>query len=453
MRLTATDIKSIARSGEGYNAEFKIRVPAKVREIAAEVCAFANAAGGVILFGIDDDNEICGIDISNVKRSAIMDSLNQINPDIFCPFYFIEVDGRRVAVIEVSSGPQKPYTLSGAIYIRQGANSQKITSVDQMRDFFQQSGRIYFDEGGCNLFSFDKDFDKAFFHDFRIIAGFSPATDDGQIIRNLQLTLDKNNTFKNGSVLFFGKHPEMFFDKAVIRCVAFDGIDKTQIIDDKIWSGPLMGQYQDALQWLKGKLNVRYIIEGSGPRKEEWEIPEIALKEAIINALSHRDYYDKGGRIMIELFNDRVEITNPGGLVSAIPPEEFGKRSASRNPLVFGLFQRMNMVEQVGSGINRIKSSVKKAHLPEPVFKTKGMFSIVFYRPKKKTTRKTTQKTTQKILDIIKDNPKITRRELTEMIGSITEDGIKYHLNKLKKAGLLKRIGPDKGGYWEVVEK
>ena len=126
MRLTATDIKSIARSGEGYNAEFKIRVPAKVREIAAEVCAFANAAGGVILFGIDDDNEICGIDISNVKRSAIMDSLNQINPDIFCPFYFIEVDGRRVAVIEVSSGPQKPYTLSGAIYIRQGANSQKI---------------------------------------------------------------------------------------------------------------------------------------------------------------------------------------------------------------------------------------------------------------------------------------------------------------------------------------
>jgi len=122
-----------------------------------------------------------------------------------------------------------------------------------------------------------------------------------------------------------------------------------------------MKQYKSAIQWLKSKLNVRYIIEGSGPRKELWEIPETALKEAIINALSHRDYYDKGGRIMIEHFDDRVEISNPGGLVSAISPEEFGKKSSSRNPLIFGLFERINMVSQVGSGIHRIKESIKNA--------------------------------------------------------------------------------------------
>ncbi|OQX77990.1 MAG: hypothetical protein B6D64_07430 [Bacteroidetes bacterium 4484_276] len=163
MKLTEQDIKSIAQSGEGYNAEFKISVPSKVRELAGEVCAFANAAGGVVLLGVDDNNEIKGIEISSSKRSAIQNALTGLNPHLYCPFYFVEVGGKQVGVIDVPSGLQKPYTVSGAIYIRQGANSQKITSVGQMRDFFQQSGRIYFDEGSCNEFSIENDFDIGFF--------------------------------------------------------------------------------------------------------------------------------------------------------------------------------------------------------------------------------------------------------------------------------------------------
>ena len=181
-------------------------------------------------------------------------------------------------------------------------------------------------------------------------------------------------------MLFFGKNPENYFEKAVIRCVAFDGIDKQHIIDDKVFGGALMRQYQQAMQWLKQKLNVRYLIEGGGPRKEIWEIPELAFKEAIINALSHRDYYDKGARTTIELFADRVEITNPGGLVSAISPHEFGTKSHSRNPLLFGLFERLDMVEQIGSGITRIKNLMLEQKLPLPEFKTEGMFTVVFQR-------------------------------------------------------------------------
>jgi len=186
MKLSETDIKSIAQSGEGYNAEFKISVPSKVSEIAGEICAFANAAGGVLLFGIDDNNEIKGVNIDNKKRSAVQNAINQLNPHLHCPFYFVEVEGKQIGVIEVSSGLQKPYTVSGAIYIRQGATSQKITSVEQMRDFFQQSGRIYFDEGSCNSFSFDTDFDTDFFKEFRFEAGFTQSIENKQIIANLQ---------------------------------------------------------------------------------------------------------------------------------------------------------------------------------------------------------------------------------------------------------------------------
>jgi len=169
--------------------------------------------------------------------------------------------------------------------------------------------------------------------------------------------------------------------------------------------------------------------------------------EAIINALSHRDYNDKGGRIMIEYFDDRLEISNPGGLVSAILPEEFGKKSSSRNPLVFGLFERINLVEQVGSGINRIKNSLKDAGLPEPIFKTKGIFTIIF---KRKAQPKLSGKTSGKILAMVKENSKITIPQMSEIIG-VTERSIERNVKKLKADRKLKRIGPDKGGYWEVI--
>lgn len=416
---------SFIQSGEGYNAEFKVRVPGKLKELSEEICAFANAAGGVLLIGVSDDNQIHGAELNNAKRSAIQNALDEITPRIPTSLYPVVVEGKTVWVIEVNSGPQKPYVLSGAIYVRQGPNTQKLTTVEQMRDFFQQSDRIYFDEAPCLGFNSKKDIDTTWFEEFRLESGLSRSIPREQIIRNLRLVLS-DGSFKNGGVLFFGASPEQFIETAVIRCVAFEGNTKTQIIDDKVYGGPLIRQYEEAMHWLKGKLNVRYEIEGSGPRKEILEIPETALKEAVINALCHRDYYDKGARITLELFKDRIEITNPGGLTSAIAPADFGTKSHSRNPLIFGLFVRLRLVEQVGSGIGRIKEQMKHANLPEPVFKTEGMFTVVLQRPVKGLKNGSHKNTREGIIQSIKGNPSITREELAETIG-ITVKGIDYH--------------------------
>lgn len=456
-QLTPEDIKSIVQSGEGYNAEFKIRVPNKVKEITEELCAFANSAGGVLLIGVSDDNIIHGVSIDNGKRSAIQNSINEINPHLPTDFYAIEVDGKTVWVIEVNTGVQKPYALSGAIYVGQGPNTQKLTTVEQMRDFFQQSDRIYFDEAPCADFDVAKDIDQNWFEEFRLQSGLSKAISQEQIINNLRL-ISPNGSIKNGGVLFFGNAPEQFIDTAVIRCIAFDGINKTNIIDDKVYDGSLMKQYEQAMQWLKGKLSVRYEIEGSGPRKEIWEIPETAFKEAIINALSHRDYYDKGARITIELFKDRVEISNPGGLTSAISLAEFGTKSHSRNPLIFGLFVRIQMVEQVGSGIGRIRDLMKTAKLPEPQFKTDGMFTVVFQRTVEETVEKTVEETVEelnlsstakKILDLIKEKPDSTTKSIADSLG-ITDKAVGYHLTKLQEIDLIYREGSKKTGVWKL---
>ncbi|GAB3655948.1 ATP-binding protein [Echinicola sediminis] len=408
---------------------------------------------------------------------SFQNSLNEINPHVSTDFYEVALEGKTVWVIEVNTGSQKPYVLSGAIFVRQGPNTQKLTTVEQMRDFFQQSDRIYFDEAPCFDFDLASALDQNWFEEFRVLSGLSKSVGQEQIIDNLRLILPDGN-MKNGGVLFFGLNPEQFIESSVIRCLAFEGTNKTQIIDDKIYGGPLMRQYDQAMQWLKGKLDVRYEIEGGGPRKEIWEIPETALKEAIINALSHRDYYDKGAKIMVELFKDRVEISNPGGLTSAISLADFGTKSHSRNPLIFGLFVRVHMVEQVGSGIGRIRDLMKFAKLPEPMFRTEGMFSVVFSRKqeasgkssgkssgidsgkswnraKEALVKKASSKLGKSALGILKmvyNDKHTTIPEMANKLG-ITERGIEKNIQKLKEQHLLVRRKGERSGYWELITK
>ncbi len=452
--LNSTQIKSIVSSGEGFNAEFKVSLPTNLKGITEEVCAFANASGGVLLIGVDDKNVIQGANIDNSKRSAIQNSIGEISPPLQCEFYIVEVDGKNVAVIEVPSGQNKPYVLSGAIYVRQGPNSQKLTTVEEMRSFFQQTVRIFFDEVSCVEANIKNDISNESIKTFRFEAELVNATSDEQLFTNLKLT-SNDGYLKNGTILFFGKEPEVFFEKAVIRCLVFDGIDKRYIVDDKVMTGTLYQQYQKSMIWLKSKLNVRYDIEGEGanPRNEYWEIPIIAFKEAIINSLAHRDYYDKGARTTIEVFDDRVEISNPGGLVSTVPRNEFGKRSASRNPLIFGLFERMRLVEQIGSGIARMRDVMKEEGLTPPEFNIDGMFTVTLRRPFnfEKWVEKWVNNLSVKqitILTAIHHNNKIKKAALQELV-DFSATTLDNNIEILKKEGVLEREGT-KGGVWII---
>ncbi len=120
----------------------------------------------------------------------------------------------------------------------------------------------------------------------------------------------------------------------------------------------------------------------------------------------------------------------------------------------------MQLVEQVGSGIGRIRQLIKDAGLPEPIFLKNGIFMLIIKRlqvfPKRttqKTTRKTTRKTDERILEILTLHPNASRSEIANTLGDITEDGVKYHLNKLKASKTILRIGPDKGGYWKILKE
>jgi ATP-dependent DNA helicase RecG len=186
--ITAEDIQLIVASGEGYNAVFKVSIPTKVKELSEEVCAFANAAGGVLLIGVSDANEIVGCGtFDNAKRSAIQHSLSEITPALQCSLNLVEVAGKTIGVIEVASGPKKPYVLSGAIYVRIGPNTQKLTTAEQMRDFFQQSDKIYFDEVPCPAFNPLTNIDLEVLTIFKLEANLSAAVSKEQVYINFKL--------------------------------------------------------------------------------------------------------------------------------------------------------------------------------------------------------------------------------------------------------------------------
>ena len=448
--LDANDILRMVKDGEGRNVDFKRSVPSKVRELSEEVCGFANSSGGYVLIGVSDGNQIIGAEIDNSKRSAIQDSIGEISPKLRYDIYPVYVDGKTVWVIEVPSSKNKPHFVAGAAYIREGASCQKITSAEEIRALFEQNNKVYFDAIPFPKISLDKELDENNFNEFKKESGISNAISNQQILENLQI-YDEDGWVKRGGVLFFAREPERYLPYAVIRCVLFKGNEKVYILDDKVFGGPLPQQYKKAIEWLKGKLQISYEIEGVGPRKEIWEVPLGVFKESIINALSHRDYYEQGATITIEMFDDRIEISNPGELLPAVA-QNFGHRSISRNPLIFGLFNRMHLVEHIGSGIPRMIKDMIDAGLPEPKFDTKGMFAVTINRPLKQSKNQKLSQLTEiqrSILQLIGDNPSLTMEQIGNHIG-FGRTKTYQNIKTLREKGLLKRQGRKSDGIWIV---
>ena len=376
--ITADDIKMMARRGESYNVDFKVTVPQKVRDITQEVCSFANAAGGYVLIGIDDNGSIKGVSLDNAKRSSIQNSIGEISPALHCELYPVDVDGKEVWVIDVPAGRLVPYFFGGSVFLREGPNSQKITNAEEIRELFQRAEKIYYDSIPQKKYDIFDHLDNNIIKIFRREAHISNNVDDKQLLVNLQ-AFTENEEVRRGAILFFDRHPEELFFHAVVRCTQFKGTDKLHIIDDKTFVGPLYFQYEQALSWIMDKMRLEYVIKGTGSRVEKWELPLEVFSEALVNALAHRDYYEQGAFTTVDLFDDRIEISNPGGLLPLVA-KHFGRRSLSRNPYIFSLFMRMNLVEHVGSGIGRMKELMLNAGLPEPEYETEGMFTVTLRR-------------------------------------------------------------------------
>lgn len=423
------------------------------KSLVEEVCAFANASGGRVFIGVDDNGKITGTDISNTARSRIQDTLRQIQPDLTVKLDIFN----SIIILSVSEGKEKPYSCSKGFFLGVGPNSQKL-GRNEIIAFIQSEGRIRFDELVKSEVTVPESLDRKVFDKYLSLSGISNVLPPKDMLLNLDCCVktEGKTYLTNAGVLFFSKEPMKHISQAQVICALYKGTGKTMILDRKDMIGDLVTVIDEAVLYLKKHLNLRYEIKEIR-RKEILEIPEIAIREAVVNAVCHRDYFEKGANVMVEIFDDRVEISNPGSLPHGMTLEDFGKRSMTRNPTIASLLHRIHYIEKMGTGINRMKEACKEAGIPEPEFEIIGFFTILFRR---KTSESIginiginvgLNETQMKIVELMMQDKRITMPRISETIG-ISKRNIEANISDLKKKGIVERIGSRKNGYWEVTK-
>lgn len=165
---------------------------------------------------------------------------------------------------------------------------------------------------------------------------------------------------------------------AGVTCAVLRGTTNTHIIDLKNFTGDICAIYDDCIAYMQAKLNTALIPHAHG-RDERLELPEDALREAMVNAIAHRDYRSTA-KVQVHIFYDRLEIVTPGGLPAGMREEDLGIRSVPRNSLLFGMFHRMGMVEQIGSGIRRIRQECRDYGVEEPVIEVSDNWVVTTFK-------------------------------------------------------------------------
>jgi ATP-dependent DNA helicase RecG len=266
-------------------------------------------------------------------------------------------------------------------------------------------------------------------------------------------------------VLLFAKDPRRFHLQAMITCARYKGYNKVHIIDKKDFTGDMMANLDGAMKWLKTYIPLRYEISGESlKRKELPEIPYDALREALLNSVIHRDYFERGAVTVVEFYDDRIEMTNPGGLVGGMKLEDLGTRSASRNPLLFDMFHRAGLVERIGSGIMRMRELVKGSGLSPPRFKANGFFSICFDRPEcepmnetiNETINETLNETINETIKIILSNISVysnPKLKVLEAATGFSRAKLTRYIASMKRKGLVEYVGSRKTGHYVLTRK
>jgi len=449
--MTKEQIDLLIREGEGLTVEFKESYGSRIDR---DIVAFANTRGGAILLGVCDDRTIKGETLTNDLKAKINDLARHCQPGISVQASQIG----KVVAVEVSEGTEKPYSCGDGYFRRLNGTTQKM-SPKELGFMFRENDPVPFEERKVK--NFLGSVSTAKIYAFIKETGIKiPRMSADDFLRSLSVA--NADGVSNAGILFFGDAGQVkrFLPQAQISLIAFKGTMKVHIFDRRDVQDDLLSQFDAAIFFIKKHLNVRSEIKGVN-RKDIDEIPLEALREAVVNALMHRDYSITGTQVSVEIFDDRVEITNPGGLPTGLPSKAFGTVSVRRNELIADLFARMRKVERAGTGIQRMKEVLAAAGLKEPKFETDGFFRTTIFRSPEfakatpgisERSQKGSQKSSQKIIAAIAGNPDITIDEIAKKVG-ISTRAVKKHLSTLKASGFLKRIGPDRGGRWEVVRQ
>lgn len=441
--MNRKELDFILQEGEGFKIEFKENIGG----IDKDLVAFANASGGRIFVGIDDAKKIKGLKLSNRLKAQINDIARNCDPPVNAsPIRF-----KNLVIIEVPASDNKPHRCSSGFYLRKDATSQKM-GRDELIDFIYDQGRKKFDLLPCHKFKL-KDLDQSFLREYLRRAGVNIKASLKETLFNLGVY--EHGRVNNAGVLFFSKSPQKYFINAYITCARYLGTDKVEVLDRADIEGNIVSQVDEAIKFIRRNTRLSYKIKNI-QREEIPEYPTEAFREAIINAVMHRDYFETGTNVQVDIFDDKIAISNVGSLIKPLTKEKLGKIAVRRNPLIADLLHRIKYVEKMGTGLTRIKQECRKRHIRMEI-ETDGLFIISFYRnvvnvpvnaPVSVPVSVPLNDRQKWLLDCLLEHKKITTKEFQDRFIEVSLKTIKRDLAYLRRSKIIKFVGAPKKGYY-----
>jgi len=360
--MTEFEIRQLIAKGEDYHIEFK-REDENNDDFAKTIVCFANSDGGKILAGVDDNGKIIGIkDIDKFMLRIDDIAYNLCKPPVTILQETGVIDDTRIVIINIPQGTQRPYQCKGKFYIRSSNRCREATREEILR-LFQSSGSLYYDElsiKNANLENIDLELFKSFLKDY-LYQSVSDINEEEVLsyLKNLSLA-DKDLIPTVTGILFFGKRPQSFLKEARIVCAYIEGNDiATTPSDKKEINGTIIQIIEDTERFFGIYLKEKHIIKNFEP-EVKYEIPMEALREAVVNAIAHRDY-TISAPIRILIFTDRIEVRSPGRLPNTVTIESMkvGGSHVLRNPHIYNMLAKFQLVTDLGSGVRRMIKLVK----------------------------------------------------------------------------------------------
>ena len=380
------EIEALIALKESKNLEFKESTGQLDRSMET-LCAFLNGDGGIVLYGVKDNGNVVGQEVSDSTKRAIAEAINRIEPFVSLEINYVRIPNSDKFVIIVNAEKQRfmrPFAYKGRAYLRIESTTT-VMPQEQYNHLLMQRGGKYGWEAMVNPDLKISDLDEN-----AILGAVREGIRNGRlpevtireeiptILRKFGLLRDGN--LNNAAAVLFGVD---FYDypQCLLRMARFKGTTKEEFIDNQRAQGNIYILLDAAMAFffkhlsLSGKINGLY-------REEELSIPYKALRECCINSLCHRSYHHPGSSVSIAIYDDRVEVTNTGTFPADLPVERLMQEHDSKpqNPIIANVLYKSKILESWGRGIGTMVDECKRVGLPAPEFKTDGNFVTVVFK-------------------------------------------------------------------------
>lgn len=345
--------------------EFKERFP-RGDQVARTAIAFANGAGGKIVFGIrNDPRKITGIPdeaLFSLEEQIAQHIFDKCEPTIIPEIHIQSVQGKNLLVAEIFPGANKPYhlksvSLEQGCYVRIGSTTRQ-ASPEMIQELERRRQNISFDA----VVNYDLDIQELNFEIFK--KDYEQRTGrilDEDKLKNIGLLKsERGHLYATNAAVLLSDAPQSRFPYAKIECARFKGTQRGNFLDQKTIDGPIHASIEECFSFVKKNISLSSSIK-EVYREDRWEYPLEAIREALANAVIHRDYAVEGSDIKVAIYDDMLEITSPGPLPDTMPEEELGTgRSDIRNRILAPIFKDLKLIESWGTGISKMMAEVAK---------------------------------------------------------------------------------------------